>query len=81
MEQQEGCEEGGKKLRLKGRLQFKGLPVNIFTISQCLVVILVVNILLGKVGIVVVVVVVAGIMRSLAQGPGPPGILHCTVLS
>ena len=28
--------------------------------------------MVGRVGILV------GIMRRLAQGPGPPGILHCT---
>ena len=28
-------------------------------------------------GIVGIVVILVGIMRSLAQGPGPPGILHC----
>ena len=55
--------------------------MNILAISSSLVVTVAI---VGNVGIVVVKVakvgIVVGIMRRLAQGPGPPGILHCTDL-
>ena len=58
--------------------------MNILAISSSLVVTVgivgVVVVKVGKVGIVDKVGIVVGIMRRLAQGPGPPGILHCTDL-